>query len=275
MGRIFDAMQRSAGPNEGPAPIPSSLVMNVEMIESGNAEPKLDDVRFLAVPATPERRLVALPGQRSLGGEKIRILAAKLRHIQDQRLIKRLLITSSVKDEGKTVLAANLAIAFARMKQRVLLIDGDCHQAAAGHLLGADGAVGLADWYRADAPIEEFLTRLEGMSLWFLPAGMTADQPEEILQSKKWADALTGLAASFDWVLIDSPPCAPLVDSAVWSKLAEGILLVTRDGRTPKRLLKKVVASLDHTKLLGIVLNDCSDPDQQYYTRYYNVPRKN
>jgi protein-tyrosine kinase len=274
MGRIFDAIQRSAGEKDVRAPVTSNLAMDLEMIESVNAETMLDDVRSLAVSMAPERRLVALTGQRSMGAEKIRILATKVRHIQDQRLIKRLLITSSVKDEGKTVLAANLAISFARMKQRVLLIDGDCHQATAGHLLGTNGAAGLTGWYRADAPIEEFLTRVEGLSLWFLPSGTPIDQPAEMLQSQRWADVLMKLAASFDWVVIDSPPCAPLVDSAVWAKLAEGILLVTRDGKTPKRLLKKVVASLDHTKLLGIVLNDCSDPDQQYYTHYYNIPQK-
>ncbi|HLW53533.1 MAG TPA: CpsD/CapB family tyrosine-protein kinase [Candidatus Angelobacter sp.] len=270
MGRIFDALQRSTGRKEADASVISSFAPNTEIQGRPDSEVAgLFGVRSLNTAATPEKRLVTLDGQRSLGSEKIRILAAKLRHLQDQRSIKRLLITSSVKDEGKTVLSANLAISFAKMKQRVLLIDGDCHHANAGLLLGANGSPGLSDWWRSEQPIETYLMRVNGLPLWFLPAGGPLDQVLEMLQSTQVLNLLSKMTSWFDWVVIDSPPSAPLADSAVWARLADGILLVTRNGRTPKRLLRKVLESLEASKLLGIVLNDCSDPDQRYYAHYY------
>lgn len=269
MGRIFDAMQRAASKEDA---VPSDsllLAIDPDLIDPVSPAGELDGARPLAVVADPEQRLVALDRTRSLGAEKVRILAAKLRHIQEQRGIKKLLITSSVKDEGKTLLSVNLAISFAKVKQRVLLIDGDFHQASAGRVLGIDGAPGLMDWHRTGASIENFLRRVEGFSLWFLPAGPLLDQPVAVLQSQQTLNLIAKLCSWFDWVCIDSPPAALLADSAVWAKLADAIVLVTRAGKTPKRLLKKVVASLDQDKLLGVVLNDCSDPDQQYYHHYY------
>ena len=268
MGRVFDALQHSlANRTESPIPIFAAGAEVPETADSGRID--LDEARPLIVAPVPEQHLVALDVQRSLGAEKIRILASKLRHFQDRNHMKSLLIASSVKDEGKTVLSTNIAVCLARVKQRVLLIDGDVHQANASALLRVHGSEGLTDWWRSQRPIQAYLTRVNKLPLWFLPAGSAMDQPLEMLQSPRLLSLLTDAQSWFDWILIDSPPSAPLADSLIWSKFADGILLVVRDGKTPKRLLKKVIASIDPSKLLGIVLNDYSDPDQQYYVQYY------
>ncbi len=275
MGRIFEALQRSSSKQTAPESLISELGASSGALESpGFDRPDLDHVSPLVLAATPEHRLVTLNGQRNLGSEKIRILAARLRHLQDQRTLKRLLITSSVKDEGKTVLSSNIAISLARSSQRVLLVDGDCHQANAGRLFGTYRSAGLTDWWRQDHAIQEYLKKVSGLPLWFLPAGSDVEQPIEMLQSERLSALLGDISSWFDWIVIDSPPSAPLADAACWAKMADGILLVAREGKTPKRLLRKVLDSIDGSKLLGIVLNDCSDPDQHYYTHYYNLPNK-
>ena len=272
MGRLFDALQQSMG-NRAECPIPT-FVVSAEVKESAESERmELNDVPDLIVASVPEQHLVALDVQRSLGAEKIRILASKLRHFQDRNHMKSVLITSSIKDEGKTVLSTNIAVCLARLNQRVLLIDGDVNQANASALLGVHGHAGLTDWWRSEKPIQAYLTRVNKLPLWFLPAGSDIDQPLEMLQSARLSSLLSHIHGWFDWILIDSPPSAPLADSVVWGKFADGILLVARDGKTPKRLLRKVIASIDQGKLLGVVLNDCSDPDQQYYVQYYK-PQK-
>jgi receptor protein-tyrosine kinase len=270
MGRIFDALQHSMG-NRAEFQIPN-LAVTAEIQENVDSD-RIggNDVRRLTVASVPEQHLVALDVQRSLGAEKIHILASKLRHLQDRNQLKSLLITSSVKDEGKTVLSTNLAVCLARMKQRVMLIDGDVHQANATALLGANGTRGLTDWWRSESPIQAFLNRVNELPLWFLPAGGAIDQPLEMLQAARLSSLLAHVRGWFEWIVIDSPPSAPLADSVEWAKLADGVLLVARDGKTPKRLLKKVLASINQSKLLGIVLNDCPDPDRDYYTHYYNV----
>lgn len=275
MGRLFEALQRSSAKKDGFESVVSEFSANPEILETVDSDQiDLDHARPLTVAASPEHRLVVLDGQRSLGAEKLRILAARLRQLQDQRLIKKLLVTSTVKDEGKTVLSANVAISLAKTRQRVLLIDGDCHQANSARLLSTNGSPGLTDWWRSEGSIQRYLMRVNGLQLWFLPAGSPVELPLEILQSGRLADQINKLGSSFDWVIIDSPPSAPLADAAVWSNMADGILLVTREGKTPKRLLRKVLESLDDKKLLGIVLNDCSDPDQHHYTHYYNLPNQ-
>ena len=275
MGRLFEALQRSSAQIESRGSVGSEPGIGPEILETVDSEViDLDRVSPLTVSATPERRLVVLSG-RSVGAEKIRILAARLRQLQDQRPVKKLLITSTVKDEGKTVLSANLAMSLAKTKQRVLLIDGDCHQANAGRLLGANGSPGLTDWWRAERAIQGYLMRVNRLPLWFLPAGEPVEQPLEMLQSGRLSDLVNTMSGWFDWVIIDSPPSAPVADAAVWGDMADAILLIARKGRTPKRLLRKVLDSLDDKKLLGVVLNDCSDPDQHHYLHYYNSPSAN
>lgn len=278
MGRIYEALQRSSAKREGPESMVAKFAPAPETPESADSEAidlendiDLDHARPLTVAATPERRLIALAGERSLGAEKIRLLASRLRHLQGQRAIKKLLVTSSVKDEGKTLVSANVAVSLAKTGQRVLLIDGDCHQANAGRLLGAKGSPGLTNWWISAGTMQSYLMRINKLPLWFLPAGETIEQPLEILQSARLADEINRIAGWFDWTIIDSPPCAPLADAGVWASIADGILLVAREGKTPKRLLRKVLGSLDNKKLLGIVLNDCTDPDQHYYMHYYNL----
>jgi capsular exopolysaccharide synthesis family protein len=275
MGRLFEALQRSSAQIENRGSVGSEPGIGPEILETVDSEViDLDRVSPLTVSPTPERRLVVLSG-RSVGAEKIRILAARLRQLQDQRPVKKLLITSTVKDEGKTVLSANLAMSLAKTKQRVLLIDGDCHQANAGRLLGANGSPGLTDWWRAERAIQGYLMRVNRLPLWFLPAGEPVEQPLEMLQSGRLSDLVNTMSGWFDWVIIDSPPSAPLADAAVWGDMADAILLIARKGRTPKRLLRKVLEAVDDKKLLGVVLNDCSDPDQRHYLHYYNAPSTN
>lgn len=286
MGRIYEALQRSsasklrgASPIAGASPmVDLGFTAEPQPVAETDAAPDpvsaLEHVPVLTVTPTPEQRLVTLNGNRSLGVEKLRIIAARLRHAQEQRPIKKLLITSTVKDEGKTMLSSNIAVSLARMQQRVLLIDGDCHQSKAGSLFGASKLPGLSDWWQSDAGILDYLKRVNALPLWLLPAGKPLDHPVEMLESERVSQLLAQISDWFDWIIIDSPPSGPIADAAVWEKMCDAVLLVVREGTTPKTLLRKVVDSLDSAKLLGIVLNECSDRNQSYYSDYYNSPPK-
>jgi receptor protein-tyrosine kinase len=274
MGRIFEALQRSSGSKTSHESAPG-LGAIPEIVDNGSSD-KADFtlVRSLPLVVDSEDRIIAMEEQRTLGTEKIRILAARLRQLQDQRGIRKLLVTSSVRGEGKTVLSTNLAISLAKTKQRVLLIDGDSHRPNAARVLGVSGLPGLTDWWGSEGAIQDYLVRYNGISLWLLPAGDPIEQNVGMLQSSRFSGQLDYLSSWFDWIIIDSPPSAPLADAAVWCQRADAVLLVTREATTPKRLLKKVLDSLDHDKVLGIVLNDCSDRDERYYAQYYNLQQQ-
>lgn len=261
MSQIFDALQRSGIEITGldPTSEPSS----------GFDATGVDRVPCFRVDARPERRLVALTDERSVGAERIRMLGARLRHLQQQRPIKTLLMTSSIKDEGKSFLSANLAFSLAKTRQRVLLLDGDCHQGSLAKLLGTNGSPGLTDWWRSNDAILTYLRQVNALPLWLLPPGEPSTQVVEMLQSTRFSEMLNHAKSWFDWVIVDSPPFAPLADSAIWASLTDATVLLVRLGKTPKELLGKVLDSLDQQKLLGVVLNECSDPHSSYYAQYY------
>jgi Mrp family chromosome partitioning ATPase len=83
---------------------------------------------------------------------------------------------------------------------------------------------------------------------------------------------LDQLSACFDWIIIDSPPILPLADTSVWTRIADGVLLVTREGTTQKRQLQRGLEALNQSKLLGVVFNSSTNADHSnYYQRYSRI----
>lgn len=213
------------------------------------------------------RCLVALTEPGGAGAEKFRSLAIRLRNFQKRQRLKKILVTSSIKGEGKSVISANLAVSLAQA-QRTLLIDCDMHQSGLRDVLGSHGQPGLGEWWRQSRSVMNFLRRLDEVPLWLLSAGQVFDPPMEILQSQRFSDMLHQLSRWFDWVILDSPPLVPVADSGVLAAHVDGTLLVVRQGNTPKPLLKEALKT-ESLKLLGIVANEWEANEQSYYSRYY------
>src|SRR5215831_4481793 len=206
MSQVYDALQRSGVLLPG-------LEATSEPSRDLDAN-NLDRLPAFRIEAIPERHLVTLAEERSVAAERIRMLGVRLRRIQKQHPIKTVLITSSIKDEGKSLLSANLAISLAKTKQRVLLLDGDSHQGSLARLLGTSRSPGLTGWWRAGDSVLNYMRRVSGIPLWFLAAGEPSPYAIEMLQSAKVSEMLNQVAGLFDWVIVDSPPFAPLADWA-------------------------------------------------------------
>lgn len=231
--------------------------------DSESASSRLDQAPLICVTET-STRLVSLLDPASVGAEKFRVLAIRLKKLQEESPLKKLLITSSIKGEGKSVISANLALALAR-RQRTLLIDGDLRQSGLRELLALGGLPGLGDWWRGSEDILGLVRRVPDLPLWCLPAGSAVEQPLEILQSQRLSEMLSEITAWFDWVIIDSPPLLPVADPGVWATHVDGALLVVRQEKTPKKVLNKSVESMDNLKLLGVVINEWEDRSHQHY----------
>jgi protein-tyrosine kinase len=224
----------------------------------------------LTVPPSP--RLAAMFEERSIGAEKLRVLASRLEYLRKKRPLKKVVVTSTVKGEGKSVISANLAATLGR-RHKTLLIDGDLRQSGLADLFGSYDRPGLADWWQDTMAIKSFLLRVETLKLWHLPAGQATSQPLEILQSQRTAEMLNEITELFDWVIIDAPPLI-LADPNLWATLSDGTLLVVKQGKTPKRLLRKSLESIENLKLVGVVMNGSQDAVNQYYGQYYKgLPR--
>jgi capsular exopolysaccharide synthesis family protein len=304
MSHIFDALQRSEAEQSGAdAPalsIATELIQAVERkttTERENAvqhEPAVerdlaadrdlvaevgardssstafDQFPALQVVVSPQNRLVCLVDRESIAAEKFRFLGVRLRQLRQNRPLKKVLITSSIPQEGKSMVAANLACTLARrQQQKTLLLDGDLRRPALSQMFGLGKLPGLCDWLQAEPGPMRNIYRLEGPGCWFLPAGSSPKNPLELMQSGRLSVLMEQLTAWFDWIVIDSPPVLPLGDTSIWSRLADGVLLVTRQGATQKQQLQRGLEAIEQSKLIGALLNSSREAASgDYYSRY-------
>lgn len=270
MSNIYKALRQAELENEVQYAAPDAAGLNGEFFAvAGDEVSWLEDAPLLHPAARPESRLVAI-GDSSLAAEKFRVLRTRLRHMQNKQELKTIVITSTAPGEGKTMIASNLALSLARnTSQRVLLLEGDLRHPALPQQFGVADLQGITDWFESSDFLTRFVWRVDGVKLWFLPAGKPSADALRILHSTKFTDALKQLAPAFDWVIIDAPPLVPLADVHVLGENADGLILVIRQGRAPKKELVKGLGGLDGTKVLGVVLNDIETAQPGYYNEYY------
>jgi capsular exopolysaccharide synthesis family protein len=291
MSRIFDALQRSQGDEPTPRAVTPAQPVAAEVLAPTPEPGRHDDVsspvavataghaphdwldvppeRVLQPHPTPEQRLITMTNHNSQGAEMFRVLGTRLAHMKDKRQLSRLLVSSAVGDEGKSVVAVNLAIALSqRPGERVLLIEADLRRPTASELLSPKPTVGITEWHEGKLSIQDALYRVGDRPLWFLSAGKGVGEPLLILESLEFANLLESVSAHFDWVIVDSTPMLPMADAASLARLCDGVLVVVREGHTRRKILNKALDSIDRKKVLGVVFNEAAS-QQSRYDRYY------
>ncbi|HZR66797.1 MAG TPA: CpsD/CapB family tyrosine-protein kinase [Terriglobales bacterium] len=266
---VADAIEASApAPVTAPAPTPIPVSFH-EPVDPVTVD-QFSQFQNLKLLVPPQSRVVCLTEKESLAAEKFRYLAVKLRQLQQSRSLKRLLITSTLPQEGKSTVAANLACALARRtQQKTLLVDGDLRRPSVARLLGLGKIPGISNWLQGERGAMTSIYHLEEAGLWVLPAGNIPRNPLEMMQSGKLSILMEQLSQWFDWIVIDSPPILPLADTSIWTRFADGVLLVARQGRTERDQLKRGLEAIESSKLLGAVLNGSTTTKK---TDYYYQP---
>ena len=298
MSQLFDALQRSESERSGADPGKLSAATDLlaaaerqvfasgedrprvteEEPENGRRTLKAHDDQFsqfqsVQVLVPPQSKLVCVTEEDSLAAEKFRLLGVRLRHLQQKHPLKRLLVTSSIAEEGKSTVAANLACVLTN-RHKTLLLEGDLRRPTLAQQFGVGKVPGLSELLQGEPASAMNIYHLESLGFWILPAGSPPKNPLELLQSGKLSLLMDQLAGWFDWIVIDSPPVLPLADTSVWMRLADGVLLVTRPGKTSKRQLQLGLEAVEQPKLLGAVLNGSSAAKSSYYNHYYNAGQK-
>jgi len=202
-------------------------------------------------------RLFFLSGSgHAFATEQLRTLRSRLYQFCEAKPLKSVLVTSAMPGEGKTFLCANLAYAFARQRERrVLLIDADLRSPGLHTLLGAPSEPGLASYLRGEAALENVLQRGPHENLFLIPAGKPPQNPADLVTTGKLKTLLGQAAPLFDWILLDSPAAAPVSDALQIAAWCDGVLLVVQGGATPYDLAQSVTRELRKKRLLGVVLN--------------------
>ncbi len=207
-----------------------------------------------------------------IGAESFRTLRSRLYQIAGTRQLKRVLVTSSIPEEGKTFVAANLAQSIAQQDhRRVLLIDGDLRMSRLHQALGASATPGLTEYLRGEADEIEVIQRgLEG-NLCFIPRGSPAANPSELLLGARMKRLLDQVTPIFDWLVLDSPPALPVHDASLLADLCDGVLFVVRAGETNFETAEKASSEFRDKNLLGVVLNRVKK-NESYGGYYYGDP---
>jgi succinoglycan biosynthesis transport protein ExoP len=189
--------------------------------------------------------------------EAFRTLRTNLQFADVDNPPRLIVMTSALPNEGKTTTACNLALTLALSGARVILVDGDLRKPMAGTLLGIDSGAGLTNVLAGQHALEDVVVGVQRDMLAVLPSGPTPPNPSELLGSQHMADLLGTLAEDYDVVVIDAPPLLPVTDAAVLSALADGALVVVRNGKTRRDEAERALKALTsvNAKLIGTVLN--------------------
>jgi polysaccharide biosynthesis transport protein len=186
--------------------------------------------------------------------ESIRALRVSLQMADVDNPPKVVLITSSTPAEGKSTLAVSLAFSAAAAGQRVLLIDCDLRRPQLSRLFGLETKPGLVDVLTGNAEVEDVLADRAGLTM--LPAGSKTPNPPDLLGSAKMQSLLTAARATYDYVVLDSAPVGPVVDSRVLSHVADKTIYVVRWRATPREIaLQNLDLVRMDRKVAGIALN--------------------
>jgi polysaccharide biosynthesis transport protein len=183
---------------------------------------------------------------------------------------KIILFTSAASGEGKSSTTVGTAIVFAQMVDRVLLIDADLRKPRSHTALNRAKSPGLTEILTGNEELAKAIQPTNVNGLYLLSAGLTPPNPTELLGSSKMRGILAEAAASFEYVLIDAPPILPVSDSALLSRLVDGVVVVV-SALTAKPLVREGCSRLIYAgaKLLGVVLNNVS-PEYQPYRESLN-----
>jgi len=220
----------------------------------------------------PGGELVILNAPKASASEAFRGLRTSLFFSFSQQGPKVVLITSADAREGKTLVAANLAVAMAQGGNRVLVLDCDMRRPRVHKLFNLAREPGMSNVLAGADPWDKMVKPTPVANLWVIPAGPIPPNPAELLTSNVMPLIIQELHQHYDRIIIDSPPIIAVTDSVALSRMADGVILVVKVGLTPREVIESALRQLKDidAKVLGMVLNDVPvDRDSYYYSHYY------
>lgn len=252
-------------------------------IESaGDFEDKFGLIPIGGIPVVKSKRFRKKPIDSSIFtdenevgfSESIRSIRTSLlvNHIDRQH--RKIAVTSSLPEEGKTTVSLNLAISFAKVEQ-VLFIDLDLRKPAVAERFGYKKyQQGLTNHLLMNTPLSECIFKDEASGLSVLPAGMLAANPQELLSSRQLKALLTELEDSYERIIIDTPPTLPVSDSLIIGQCVDSVVLVVKANATKQTLVKKAMTKLisHQVTLAGVVVNQVTQKSgaaEYEYGQYY------
>ena len=217
--------------------------------------------------AAPEIVVLATP--RSPISEAYRMLQANLKFVRSDEEVKTIVVTSSVPQEGKSTVAANLAVVVAQSGRRVLLVDADMRRPVQHKIWELLNQAGLSNVIVGQIDLRTVVEKVMD-NLYVLSAGVIPPNPIDLLDSKRMASLIKNFSNTYDFIIIDTPSLNVAADAAMVGKMADGVLLVVRPGLVDSASAASAKEFLEQSgqHVLGQVVNGIS-PENKPYSYYY------
>lgn len=247
-----------------------AAAMLVELIDQtvrsqDDVERKLAQPFLGIIPEHPARNnekiyRALLAPEPSLTGESIRNLRTMIDFAGMSELDRKIIVTSSVQEEGKSYVATNLAVSYAQNGERVLLIDGDLRRPKLHKNLGLSAHKGLSDFLAKGQKAEELSELVQATdvpNLKLLVCGTRPPNPSEMLNTPRLSAVLAWAKQNFDRVIVDCTPMFPINDTLIWGRHIRSVVFVSRYGKTRVPLIVDACQKLKSANLniLGVVVN--------------------
>ncbi len=252
-------------------------LMRIEVVGSlpvvKNWRGRLGPVRV--APGGQSLVLAADNGNRALTGydEAIRTLRNSILLTDFDRRLRSLLVTSASPGEGKSTIAAHLAVAHAEQGHRTLLIDGDLRRPSVHRRFDVPSSVGLSNALVGELPWQEVVLRLADVpGLEVMPAGPPSRRAADLI-GRGLQQVLEEASQEYDLVILDAPPLLGFAEPLQMATVVDGVVVVTRAGETSRKAVSSVIATLSRLRatVVGVVLNEVHKEmsDSYYYYGHY------
>jgi protein-tyrosine kinase len=278
MSRVHDALRRAE--QAGALSVPSSRPPSESRATAAVADPGpnlaglLEQVQEIPFRAASDSLLIDVSRPHEAPMEEFRTLRTRLNHMKSLQPIHSVVVTSASPAEGKSLSAANLALAEAHLAGNVtLLADFDFRRPIIHSLFQTERSPGITDYLLGKVQLHQAMRKIAGTNLYIMPAGEAVINPLELLNLREVKFLLDRLPSLFNWVILDSPPLLFAADANLLSTLCHGTLLVVRIGHTTIDSVTRAMQSLCNNNVLGIVVNAARRGElyskYTYYHSYY------
>tara|TARA_Y100000590_G_C15298434_1_gene855327 strand:- start:101 stop:733 length:633 start_codon:yes stop_codon:yes gene_type:complete len=193
--------------------------------------------------------------------------------------IKSILVSSAGPGEGKTTTVANLAITYANLGKKTILVDTDLRRPVVHKVFNLDREPGVTNFLAEQTnDISELVNETEIENLSVITSGIIPPNPSEMLGSKRMINFVKLLEEKWDMVLFDSPPLVAVTDANMISQEIDRIVLIVKVGQTDKKAFHHTINNLNHINapIGGIIMNAVTNKSSYgsyyyyYYHQYYN-----
>jgi len=221
--------------------------------------------------------LITREDPRSPVSEAYRSLRTSMLYTSPDKKIKSILVSSAGPGEGKTTTVANLAITYANLGKKTILIDTDLRRPVIHKVLDLKKEPGITDYLSGSIDnFKDIIQATEIENLYVVTSGIIPPNPSELLGSQRMTDLIRMLEGDWDMILFDSPPLVAVTDATMVSKEIDQIVMVVKVGQTDKKAFDHTINSLRNVNapLGGIILNAVTRKNSYgsyyYYYQYYH-----